>query len=111
MTLRGTGIFAAGVFFGTMLTVNAEARADEMTDYFVASDVGPTVCEYFETGVTPGSVLRLGEIMMEEAQMTPEQAGVFIRDAVDVYCPEYASQLVDVASDWQSGEAKYKRLV
>lgn len=98
-----------GFFLGFFTTPHA--NADEMTDYFVASEAGPAVCEYFETGVTEGSLIRLGEIMLDNTSMTPEQAGVFIRDSVDVYCPEYASQLTDVASRWKSGEAKQKRLV
>lgn len=108
--IQTAAAFAVGGLFG-LLVLAPNAKADEMTDYFVASEAGPAVCEYFETGVTEGSLIRLAEIMMETAGMTPGQSGVFIRDSVDVYCPEYASQLVDVASNWQDGDAKYKRLV
>jgi Protein of unknown function (DUF732) len=93
-----------GVALG--LTTQAVAAADATDDAFivkVTNDAlyfssrnevilaGQRVCAAFSAGGTPAQV---HEAIQHKSRFTPRQTAIFMADAVQAYCPKYASQFV-----------------
>jgi hypothetical protein len=93
-----------GVALG--LTTQAIAAADATDDAFVvkvSNDAlyfssrnqvilaGHRICAAFSAGGTPAQV---HEALLQQSGFTSRQSAIFMADAVQAYCPRYASQFV-----------------
>ncbi|UUO03360.1 DUF732 domain-containing protein [Mycolicibacterium novocastrense] len=94
------------------VTIPGHAAADATDDAFsrklfddginfggrsVRSIGAKETCAHFDAGMSPAEVhdaILNGTLQHEGSAFSPRQTAIFIADAVQFYCPEYASQFI-----------------
>jgi len=111
-TVVGTAMAVAAMVLTTPDSAAADATDDAFSRKLFADaiDFGPhevvvkkarIVCDAFGAGMSPAQVhetLLHGSRSVPGSGFSPRQAAIFMADAVQFYCPEYAGQFINASA-------------